>query len=283
MAENDFDAGINTSTAWTEHLDGASLSDEEQLCETGRQARALYAFEGKPEFRELTVEAGDDLDVIKERIPDGWSLVRRTVDGQIGLLPRSYYTVCSPLTTHLISLYLLPISLLQTLSLFLLTQPLPVLLNPSNHRTPVNGSKASLVVNPSTGSPASSLVVQRLGFSMALLTNQPHRPKRILHAQALSLKQKQINTTSTQVPHGSLKYPLSKFSSILHPNDPPSFQAHIQSTVSLPYSLLQTHTTPLHLPIITVFTLISFPVHDSALTPKDKRMMKTPNQNLYKD
>lgn len=104
MAENDFDAGINTSTAWTEHLDGASLSDEEQLCETARQARALYAFEGKPEFRELTVEAGDDLDVIKERIPDGWSLVRRAVDGQIGLLPRSYYTARSPLTTHLIPL-----------------------------------------------------------------------------------------------------------------------------------------------------------------------------------
>ncbi|KAF9445810.1 PX-domain-containing protein [Macrolepiota fuliginosa MF-IS2] len=93
----DFDAGINTSAAWTEHLDAASLSDEEheQLQLTTRSARALYAFEGKPEFRELTVDAGDDLDVVKEVLPDGWSLVRTVVNGQVGLLPRTYYTFTS--------------------------------------------------------------------------------------------------------------------------------------------------------------------------------------------
>lgn len=88
--DNDFDAGINSSTAWTEALDG--LYDEEQ--QHIKQARALYAFEGKPEFRELTVEAGDDLEVIRETLPDGWSLVRAlNEESHVGLLPRTYYTV----------------------------------------------------------------------------------------------------------------------------------------------------------------------------------------------
>jgi hypothetical protein len=102
---SDFDAGINSSAAWTEHLErgttdiGGSLSDEELETEPdydlnrGRPARALYAFEGKPEFRELTVAAGSSLDVLKEELPDGWSLVRCGRD--VGLLPRTYYTVCT--------------------------------------------------------------------------------------------------------------------------------------------------------------------------------------------
>jgi sorting nexin-9/18/33 len=91
----DFDAGINASTAWTEHLE-RSISDEEPDEEPDddtqyRTARALYAFEGKAEFRELSIEAGVTLYVVKEKLADGWSLVK-TVDGEMGLLPRSYYT-----------------------------------------------------------------------------------------------------------------------------------------------------------------------------------------------
>ncbi|KAG2052224.1 hypothetical protein BDR06DRAFT_1057840 [Suillus hirtellus] len=41
-----------------------------------KAARALYNFEGKAEFRELTVEAGDELNSLKEEAGDGWSLVR---------------------------------------------------------------------------------------------------------------------------------------------------------------------------------------------------------------
>lgn len=111
----DFDAGLNTSSAWTEAARNSristninSLSDEESEDGDhsddnagldgviGRSARALYAFEGKPEFRELTsVQAGDELEVLKEEVGDGWSLVRCfAVDDrrEIGLLPRSYYT-----------------------------------------------------------------------------------------------------------------------------------------------------------------------------------------------
>ncbi|GLB42320.1 putative WASP-binding domain of Sorting nexin protein [Lyophyllum shimeji] len=102
---SEFDAGLNTSAAWTAHLEsgssgGGSLSDEEpdhDSEEPLRPARALYDFEGKPEFRELTVSAGDVLEVVKEDLADGWSLVKNT-DGEIGLLPRSYYTFTSDFT-----------------------------------------------------------------------------------------------------------------------------------------------------------------------------------------
>ncbi|KAF7344517.1 Sorting nexin lst-4 [Mycena sanguinolenta] len=78
---SDFDAGINASTAWTEHLveSAGSLSDEEpdeDVEGTNRPARALYDFEGKSEFRELSVDAGDELEVVKEDLADGWSLVK---------------------------------------------------------------------------------------------------------------------------------------------------------------------------------------------------------------
>ncbi|CAK5261888.1 unnamed protein product [Mycena citricolor] len=102
---SDFDAGINSSAAWTEHLEqSGSLSDEEpdepdadvqdEDAEPLKSARALYDFEGKAEFRELSVEAGETLDVVREDLADGWSLVRN-VAGEVGLLPRSYYTFTS--------------------------------------------------------------------------------------------------------------------------------------------------------------------------------------------
>ncbi|KAJ7741445.1 hypothetical protein DFH07DRAFT_926149 [Mycena maculata] len=99
---SDFDAGINASTAWTEHLESSgSLSDEEPDDEepegTLRPARALYDFEGKTEFRELSVEAGDELEVVKEDLADGWSLVKNEA-GEVGLLPRTYYTFTADFT-----------------------------------------------------------------------------------------------------------------------------------------------------------------------------------------
>ncbi|KAF8960308.1 hypothetical protein BDZ97DRAFT_1665982 [Flammula alnicola] len=114
---SEFDAGINTSAAWTEHLETGtpapsvskarsrqyrsesdarpSLSEDEAEYEPEmmtRPARVLYAFEGKAEFRELRVEASDEVDVVKEDVGDGWSLVRDAT-GEIGLLPQTYYTL----------------------------------------------------------------------------------------------------------------------------------------------------------------------------------------------
>jgi sorting nexin-9/18/33 len=115
----DFDASINTSTAWTEHLDSdssrsRSLSDDDDEDEDdqfeegidGRGARVLFAFAGNAESRELDVKAGDEITIIREEAGDEWSLAR-TRRGRVGLLPRSHYTVnpfllyrlCPPLTS----------------------------------------------------------------------------------------------------------------------------------------------------------------------------------------
>lgn len=97
LPAHDFDAGINTSNAWTVYLDSdrsrsRSLSDHEVETENdnseeaidGRGARVLFAFAGKAEFSELNVKAGDEITVIREQTGDGWSLVR-TRSGVTGL------------------------------------------------------------------------------------------------------------------------------------------------------------------------------------------------------
>ncbi|EJF59294.1 hypothetical protein BD309DRAFT_1031315 [Dichomitus squalens] len=132
-SELEFDSGMNTSAAWTvslvnpdgsprlsvngstnpatpatvveedidpaESVDGNDGALEEEI----RPARALYAFQGKAEFRELThVEAGDQLEIVREDVGEGWSLARLASTAaerdeeeggrsEIGLIPRSYY------------------------------------------------------------------------------------------------------------------------------------------------------------------------------------------------
>ena len=133
-SELEFDSGINTSAAWTVSLvnpDGsprlslngsnntstpATVDEEEAdpvesvdgsdgaLADEVRPARALYTFQGKAEFRELThVEAGDALEIVREDVGEGWSLARLASiatepdeeggRSEIGLIPRSYYIV----------------------------------------------------------------------------------------------------------------------------------------------------------------------------------------------
>jgi sorting nexin-9/18/33 len=59
---SEFDAGLNASSAWTEHLERTStyqaVSDDEKEDKIqGRPARALYDFEGRADFRELCASA----------------------------------------------------------------------------------------------------------------------------------------------------------------------------------------------------------------------------------
>ncbi|TFK26567.1 hypothetical protein FA15DRAFT_637246 [Coprinopsis marcescibilis] len=118
---SNFDSGINSSTAWTESqhpsapaapasrkylsesnirenqsLSDDEIDDSEDGDEITRKARALYDFQGKAEFRELDVEAGDAIQVIKDDVGEGWSLVRNDA-GEMGLLPQTYYTFTSEL------------------------------------------------------------------------------------------------------------------------------------------------------------------------------------------
>lgn len=94
---SDFDAGLNSSAAWTAQRAHDALSDDEDESSDegeksrGRPARALFAFEGKQEFRELTVRAGDSLVIIRDDAGDGWSVVKH--GREVGLLPKTYYTV----------------------------------------------------------------------------------------------------------------------------------------------------------------------------------------------
>jgi|SRR5581483_5310912 len=57
----------------------------------GRQARALYNFEGEASYQELSFKAGDVLNVLNENLSEGWSLAEK--NGIIGLVPKSYITV----------------------------------------------------------------------------------------------------------------------------------------------------------------------------------------------
>lgn len=132
-----FDAGINSSAAWTEHLerelDSLSLSDEEKGPGAGRYgvffssvdrtepkqpedgdanielprgkfARVLYDFDGKGEYNELNLKAGEDIEILTEDLAEGWSLARIPLltttgededghAGEVGLVPRSYFAV----------------------------------------------------------------------------------------------------------------------------------------------------------------------------------------------
>jgi len=117
--QSEFDAGINASNAWTQYRHLSQSVSEDELArgkemvaeieaesasidetdqdqekeEQPRSARALYDFEGKTEFQELSVIASEEVQVVKEDLADGWSLVKNAA-GEVGLLPRDYYTVC---------------------------------------------------------------------------------------------------------------------------------------------------------------------------------------------
>ena len=135
---SDFDAGINSSAAWTTGSAAVDVRsprnseatderprtvDESLTVETQpilpvsseregsddmgspkpevRWARVVYNVSGKEEFQELTVKAGDEIEVLEEILAEGWSLARlkrssRNVGNiDVGLIPRLYYVVSS--------------------------------------------------------------------------------------------------------------------------------------------------------------------------------------------
>ena len=132
---SDFDAGINSSTAWAEHLgkefDSLSLSDSDKTLSNssgggnvavagsigpcrGRPACVLFDFKGDRTCSELDVRAGDEIEVLKEDLgnADGWSMARIPIkdeedkrseevkdrEGEVGFIPRAYYSVKSVLS-----------------------------------------------------------------------------------------------------------------------------------------------------------------------------------------
>ncbi|PWN31890.1 uncharacterized protein FA14DRAFT_82225 [Meira miltonrushii] len=67
---------------------------------TGRQARALYEFEGEPRFNELSLAPGQVFEILKEDVQDGWSLAAAEQKNvwTKGLIPQGWYTYIQEFT-----------------------------------------------------------------------------------------------------------------------------------------------------------------------------------------
>ncbi|KAF8985808.1 hypothetical protein BGZ46_001776 [Entomortierella lignicola] len=71
-------------------LSSGQKTPQQQPPPHGWTVRALYDFDGQPEFSELSFSAGDVLTVIKVGLAEGWSLAEK--DGVRGLVPEAYVT-----------------------------------------------------------------------------------------------------------------------------------------------------------------------------------------------
>ncbi|KAF9084565.1 hypothetical protein BGX29_007669 [Mortierella sp. GBA35] len=76
--------------ATSPHSSGPQSPQLQQPPPHGWTVRALYDFEGQPEFSELSFSAGDVLTVVKVGLAEGWSLAEK--DGVRGLVPEAYVT-----------------------------------------------------------------------------------------------------------------------------------------------------------------------------------------------
>ncbi|KAB5591514.1 hypothetical protein CTheo_5021 [Ceratobasidium theobromae] len=89
----DFDAGLNSSTAWKKHL---SITDAEPSppsppCEQKPiLARAIRDVAGNEENRELDLKAGENVEILNPHLGDDWSLARKP-SGDMGLVPCDCY------------------------------------------------------------------------------------------------------------------------------------------------------------------------------------------------
>ncbi|KAF9297965.1 hypothetical protein BGZ88_008431 [Linnemannia elongata] len=82
--------GNGSSLTSSPHSSGPQSPQLQQPPPNGWTVRALYDFEGQPEFSELSFSAGDVLTVVKVGLAEGWSLAEK--DGVRGLVPEAYVT-----------------------------------------------------------------------------------------------------------------------------------------------------------------------------------------------
>ncbi|KAG9123552.1 hypothetical protein FRC07_014772 [Ceratobasidium sp. 392] len=102
--EVDFDAGLNSSTAWKKHLsisDAAPVSDDEtSIEEKPILARAVRDIAGNEENREMILKAGDNIEILNPNIGESWSLARKST-GDMGLVPSDSYVTTLNFTSPL--------------------------------------------------------------------------------------------------------------------------------------------------------------------------------------
>ncbi|CAE6478129.1 unnamed protein product [Rhizoctonia solani] len=86
-----FDAGLNSSTAWRKHL---SISDAPQppspVDDKLVLARAIRDVLGNEDNRELGLKAGENIEILNSSISDEWALAKK-LDGDMGLIPHGCY------------------------------------------------------------------------------------------------------------------------------------------------------------------------------------------------
>ncbi|KAF8741787.1 WASP-binding domain of Sorting nexin protein, partial [Rhizoctonia solani] len=95
----DFDAGLNSSTAWKKHL---SISDVPQPPSPVSEEKPLFARAvrdvlGNEDNRELGLKAGEAIEILNPRIGDEWALAKKP-DGDMGLIPHGCYVTIHDFT-----------------------------------------------------------------------------------------------------------------------------------------------------------------------------------------
>ncbi|KAH7345433.1 hypothetical protein B0J17DRAFT_639871 [Rhizoctonia solani] len=95
----DFDAGLNSSTAWKKHL---SITDAPQppspVEDKPILGRAIRDLLGNEDNRELGLKAGDNIEILNSKLSEEWALARK-LDGDMGLIPHGCYVVIQDFPT----------------------------------------------------------------------------------------------------------------------------------------------------------------------------------------
>ncbi|CEL60321.1 Sorting nexin-33 OS=Xenopus laevis GN=snx33 PE=2 SV=1 [Rhizoctonia solani AG-1 IB] len=95
----DFDAGLNSSTAWKKHL---SISDAPQPPSPVSEEKPLFArairdVTGNEDNRELGLKAGETIEILNPNIGDKWALAKK-LDADMGLIPHGCYVTIQDFT-----------------------------------------------------------------------------------------------------------------------------------------------------------------------------------------
>ncbi|CAE6354649.1 unnamed protein product [Rhizoctonia solani] len=95
----DFDAGLNSSTAWKKHL---SISDAPQPPSPVSEEKPLFArairdVPGNEDNRELGLKAGETIEILNPNIGDKWALAKK-LDADMGLIPHGCYVTIQDFT-----------------------------------------------------------------------------------------------------------------------------------------------------------------------------------------
>ncbi|KAG8681458.1 hypothetical protein FRC11_001092, partial [Ceratobasidium sp. 423] len=96
----DFDAGLNSSTAWRKHLSISDAPQPPSPVQEGKPvlARAIRDVPGNEDNRELGLKAGENIEILNSSIGEEWTLAKK-LDGDMGLVPNGCYVTIQDFPT----------------------------------------------------------------------------------------------------------------------------------------------------------------------------------------